>query len=235
MEEFLRGNFKSIVFGIVSSVLMSYPSWAGASPYGAWDIRDALEEISSDGESSLALNFNYIDRMLNDLSRHALTYPPRFDSESDKHRAITHVRQLAMIFDDVEGLEGSSKLLWRAAMLHHMGFNLDVSASYESANMYYQSLLKLMPASGSGYYYYGIYLLDSARPVMAIEVLDKAIELGNTKALRPLGLAYLAMEDRAQALNTMNRYLELFPDDASLSALYESLVGGAGIEKLKQH
>ena len=92
-----------------------------------------------------------------------------------------------------------------------------------------------MPASGSGYYYYGIYLLDSARPEMAIEVLDKAIELGNNKALRPLGLAYLAMEDRAQALNTMNSYLELFPDDASLSALYESLVGGAGIEKLKQH
>ena len=94
-----------VVRGLVSSLLVGLlvgfwtgPVWAKA--YGNFDIRELLVPSPTPGAGG-SLNPAFLDGVLADLSEHAASYPPQFDSPADMQRAQKDARNLIGMLNTV--------------------------------------------------------------------------------------------------------------------------------------
>jgi predicted Zn-dependent protease len=162
--------------------------------------------------------------MLNDLSAHAKNYPPQFDTPKDKQRATQDVKALSGMLDALINVPTPNpELLVRAGGLNSIGHNLDIAGSAEKANSIFQRLLNASPSDPLGNYMYRIFLAGVGKPKEALPYLAKALAVGVTDAAYAIGMTYLTLGDKEQALKNLEDYKRRKPSDVNVDKLIDGI------------
>lgn len=197
----------------VSVVLLLFASTAYADKYGDYDTQRLFTVVDTPSGKKTGLDVGYLDRMLNDLFHHAKDYPPRFDSPKDKERAVRDVKAASKLLDSVTGdPKADPEVLWRAALLNHFGYSLDVPGSAAKAVGIFQKILAANPSDPRGNYMFGDFLSSAGKPKEALPYLQKAISLGVPDAAYTLGMTYVLLGDKENALKNLEEYRRRHPN-----------------------
>ena len=212
---------------LYSLLLIFSLSTAHAIGYGHYDIKLALREsVAADGHR-YGVDGRYIDQMLSDLGTHAKNYPPQFDSDQDRQRAILDARALAGVFDVLlKAPNPKPDILLRAGFLHSLLHNLDIPGSADKTSSIFKQLFSTAPNHPKGNYIYGAFLAGSARPKEALPYLDQANTAGLVEATYALGMTYLALGNPKKALEYLESYRTRVPTDENIGKLIDAVRTG---------
>ena len=213
-------------------LLLQTSFMAHAIEYAGHDPQKILTVSEQNGQRAYGLDMRYLDRMLQDLSQRAGHYPPSFDSAEEKQR-VTH---------DLEVLSGmlnlllkdgkpNPQILFRAAMTNRMAHNLDIPGSAEKAEQQFKMLLKEEPESPQGNYQFGVFLAETGRAKQSIPYLEKALAMGISEANYSLGMVYLSLGNKEEALSRLNLYSRTYPNDGSVKQIITAVESGQGVVK----
>jgi predicted Zn-dependent protease len=114
-------------------------------------------------------------------------------------------------------------MLLRLAILHVIGFNLDIPDSLPKAVSTFDKLLRLTPNDPQANFRYGSFLAASTKDGRAIPFLEKARSLGVEGADYWLGLSYAVTGKKAKAIDTLERYTRRVPTDERAIAMLEAI------------
>ncbi len=216
----------TILLLLTLSIPMAYA--AGYPGHDPQKILTVSENAS--GQKAYGLDMRYLDRMLGDLSRHAGRYPPSFDSTEQKQRAIQDLHALSgMLGLLLKDGKPNPKILFRSAMANRMGHNLDIPGAAEKAEQQFQALLQIEPDAPQGNYQFGIFLAETGRVERSMPYLEKALALGLEETNYSLGMAYLGMGNKGEALARLNVYLKHMPNDNSVQKLIQVIEKGQDV------
>ena len=152
------------------------------------------------GVKADSFNTSYADKLIGEVWQHAIYYPPKFENEIDKRTAI---RNIILLTEEFEKIAADNYMdtnyLWRAAVVNHMGYNLDILGAHERALKLYKKFLKKEPKSAQGYFFYGNLQAESLYVEQAIPIFEKAAMLGEIRAHRSLTLAYVQLRNIEKA------------------------------------
>jgi tetratricopeptide (TPR) repeat protein len=189
-----------LVLATPMACAMSYP---GHDPQKILTVSE-----NASGQKTYGLDIRYLDHMLGDLSRHAGRYPPSFDSKDQKQRAIQDLVALSgMLRLLLNDSKSNTQIVLRSAIANRMGRNLDIPGAAEKAEQQFQALLQVEPEAPQGNYQFGIFLAETGRVELSIPYLEKALALGLGEANYSLGMAYLGLGNKAEALVRLRAYL----------------------------
>lgn len=202
-------------------------SGAFAKEYGNYDPKRMLVTAETAAGKKHSLDVAYLDQMLNDLASHARNYPARFDTPQDRQRAVKDVQMLSGMLDSlINGPNPNPELLVRAGFLNSMGHNLDIAGSADKANAIFQRLLAVALAHPRGNYMYGTFLAGTGKPKEALPYLDNALRAGVAEAAYAMGMSYLALGDKAKALDSLADYKRHNPGDSKVDSLMDAIRSG---------
>jgi predicted Zn-dependent protease len=207
-------------------------SVANAVEYSGYDPQRILTvSDNTSGQKVYGLDMLYLDRMLGDLSQHAGRYPPSFDSTEQKQRAVQDLNALSGMLDLLlKDGKPNPQILFRSAIANRMAHNLDISGAAENAEQQFQALLQVEPDAPQVNYQYGIFLAETGRVERSISYLEKALALGLEEANYSLGMAYLGVGNKAEAIARLNVYLKNKPSDSAIQKIIQGIHAGT-IEK----
>ena len=202
-------------------------SVANAREYGNYDPKRLLTVSETPSGKKHGFDGAYLDQMLNDLSSHAKNYPPQFDSPQDQQRATQDVKALSGMLDILINVPTPSpELLVRAGSLNSIGHNLNIAGSAEKANAIFQRLLAATPSDPRGNYMYGTFLAGVGKAKDALPYLQKALAVGVTDAAYAIGMTYLTLGDKEQALKNLEDYKRRKPSDTNVDKLIDAIRNG---------
>ena len=204
-------------------------SLAHGKPYGQHDMKRVLTAAPAPSATGGKQNINtkHLDQVLDDLAVHARSYPPQFDTEPDKQRAIQDIKTLSGILDGaIKDPHLASQHLWRVGFLNSMGHNLDIPGSAEKAVAAFEKLLAASPSDPRGNYLYGAFLAGAGKSKQALPYLRKAISAGLTYANYTAGIAHLSLGDKENALIHLEAYKRQHPKDEKVTKLIDSIRSG---------
>lgn len=118
-------------------------------------------------------------------------------------------------------------MLLRLGYLHTLGHNLDIADSDKKAVDAFTALLVLSPDDRRGNFRYGMFLATTTKVADAIPYLEKAKTLGVVVADYPLGMAYVAVGDRAKALENLETYSKRVPSDGNVVKIIDAVHKGS--------
>lgn len=196
-----------------------------AQQYGQYDVRKAVAlTTTAQGNHSVSVNVEFLNQILGDLMRHAGTYPPHFDPAADRQRAENDVLGLSSLLDPLQqNFSTNPALLLRIALLHVVGYNLDIADSVQKVNPSFRALLKAVPNNPQGNYQYGAFLAATTRDGSAIPYLENASSLGVPEADYWLGMSYAVAGDKAKAIEHLERYAKHAPSDEKAIAMLDAI------------
>ncbi len=202
-------------------------SLAHGKEYGNYDSKRMLTVSEAPSGTKYGIDGKYLDQMLNDLALHAKNYPPRFDTNQDRQRAVQDVKTLSGMLDIVvNGPSPDPEFLWRAGFLNSMGHNLDIPGSAEKTSAIFKKLLAAAPADPRGNYIYGTFLAGAGKPKEALPFLERALSVGVADAAYALGMTYLSLGDKQKALENLEAYRKHSPSDDNIAKLIDSIRNG---------
>jgi tetratricopeptide (TPR) repeat protein len=211
---------------LLLSVLFATAS-AQAKEYLSLDPKRMLTVAETPAGKKYGLDLAYLDRMLNNLEAHARNYPPKFDNPQDRQRAVQDVKILSGMLDTLINPPAADPgLLARAAYLNSMGHNLDIAGSTEKTNSIFRRLLAAAPADPRGNYLYGTFLAGAGKPKEALPYLEKALAGGVIDAAYTIGVTYLALGEKARALENLEEYQRRKPSDENVGMIIEAIRNG---------
>ena len=162
-----------------------------------------------------------------DLSAHARSYPPQFDTPQDKQRATEDVKALSGMLDVLINVpDPDLKLLTLAGDVNSIGHNLDIPGSAQKANSVFRRLLAAAPSDPRGNYMYGTFLAGVGKPKEALPYLERALSLGVIDAAYTIGMTHLALGDKEQALKNLDDYKQRKPNDGRVDQLIDAIRNG---------
>lgn len=211
---------------VALAFVFAYSS-AQAREYGRYDPKRIFIESESPSGTRHSIDFQYLDQILDDLSTHAKSYPPVFDSNQDRQRAIRNIAMLSGMLDImVNDPAPSQEILLRAGYLNAMGHNLDIPGSAQRAVSCYEKLLAMAPDHPLGNCRYGIFLAGSNFGRLALPYLKKAHSLGVVDADYTLGLVCLELGDKQSALEYLQSYRKANPGALNVDFLINAIRNG---------
>lgn len=222
----------AFVHGVVNEYLTAHPSEPAAKAlaslareYGYYPLEKLVSVGDAEtGKPSTTVNIAYFSRILDDLGRHAGSYPPHFEFADDHQRAEHDVTEISKMLDPLaENFSKDPPMLLRLAALHAIGFNLDVPDSYPGAVAAFDKLLSLTPNDPQANYRYGSFLAATTRKGEGIPFLEKAKSLGVADADYWLGLSYENAGNKAKAIESLEAYTKRVPSDARAAQLLEAI------------
>jgi tetratricopeptide (TPR) repeat protein len=201
---------------------------ANAKEYGDYDPKRLLTVSETPAGKRYGFDVAYCDLMLNALSAHAQNYPPRFASPQDRRRATQDAKALVGMLDIVmiDVPTPNPALLVRAAYANSLAHNLEIPGAAEKADSLFRKLLAVVPSDPEANHLYGTFLAGAGNPREALPYLEKALSLGVVDAAYAIGLAYLALEDKEQALKNLEDYRRRVPADGMVDRLIDAIRGG---------
>lgn len=200
---------------------------ASAKEYGNYDPKRLLIVSETATEKKYGLDIAYFDQILKDLSAHANSYPPRFDTPQDKQRATQDAKALSVILDTlINTPTPNPEFLIRAGHVNSIGHNLDIPGAAEKANTIFLQLLDVVPSDPHGNYMYGTFLAGAGQHKEALPYLEKALAVGVTDAEYSIGMTYLFLGDTEQALINLENYKQNTPNNANTDTLIEAIRNG---------
>lgn len=200
---------------------------AHAQGYGNYDPKRMLTVSETQAGKKYGFDLAYLDNMLNDLSLHAKNYPSRFDTPQDRQRATQDVKVLSGMLDILINVPTPNpELLMRAGYLNSLGHNLEIAGAAEKANTIFQRLLTIVPSHPRGNYMYGAFLAGVGKFRQALPYLELARAAGVVDASYAIGMTYLAIGDKNKALENLEAYKRLKPNDSSVHTLIDAIRNG---------
>lgn len=202
--------------------------WASAaSAYAEYDLSQVLPKGASKTDAGLDLVF--LDQVLNDLSTHALYYPPIFANEDEQARAVADVRLLIKVMQPITKRKViPSSALLRLGLLHLLAWNLEIPNSQPLALKYLQAFLRGTPNDGYANYLLGVYYAGTAKQQQeSILPLNRAILSGYPQAYYTLALVYYSLGDKARTLENLRLYASHFPNDTDTASLIQAIDNGS--------
>ncbi len=195
-----------------------------ARPYGMYDMRRALGVRDTAQGQQRYVDTGFLRHVLGDLFAHASNYPPQFDTEQDKQRARTDIQFIMQTLSVlVNNPSPDQRLLLDAAIACSIGHNFDIPNAAENAVKYYERLLALDPQNPMANLQYGAFLGNTGQVKQAIPYLKKAQELGVPDATYSLGFSYMIIGDKKAALENLEKYQSMRPQDNNVAALIKAL------------
>lgn len=176
------------------------------------------------GKPSATINISYFSQILADLERHAGNYPPHFEFADDRKRAEGDITAISQMLDPLtESLSKNPPILLRLALLHAIGFNLDIPDSMAKTLSAFNELLSLTPDDPQANLRYGAFLAATTRKGEGIPFLEKARSLGAADADYWLGLSYMNAGDKAKAIENLQAYTKRVPGDQRAAMMLEAI------------
>jgi hypothetical protein len=196
-----------------------------ARAYGRYDIKKVVTVTeAAPGKPSANINIAYLSQILDDLSRHASTYPPHFESADDRRRAEHDLSAISAALDPlIESFSHNPDLLMRVALLHAFGHNLDIPASSQKAVAAFTTLVNLTPDDPMANYRYGVFLASTNKAGDGIPFLEKAKSLGVVNADYWLGVSYQIAGDKAKAVENLENYVRRVPSDVNAARMLDAI------------
>lgn len=201
-----------------------------AVPYVPYNSDEVISSMLNNRQADVGKVF----RAVEELWKHAASYPMYFDNEEDLARAKSDIIELEEIFKyfNESGLFAKQELDFRKyadllnSRIYTMQYNMDIAGAPEKADAFYEKMLAEYPHDHEFFEEYGAYLGSSGRIDKCREVLNKAVELGSTKAHFSLAVCALFYQDKETALKELQEYAIHYPDDLNAQALIEALKSG---------
>jgi tetratricopeptide (TPR) repeat protein len=222
----------AFVRGMVTEYLAQHPTEPAAKAlvalareYGHYQLAKLLSVTAAEpGKSSTTVDIAYLSRILDDLGRHAGSYPSHFEFADDQQRAQHDVGAITKMLEPLaENFSKDPPMLARLAALHAIGVNLDVPDSYPQAVAAFEKLLSLTPDDPQANYRYGSFLAATTRKGEGIPFLEKAKSLGVADADYWLGWSYENAGNKAKAIESLEAYTKRVPSDARAAELLEAI------------
>ena len=176
------------------------------------------------GTGSAGENFQQIDSTLEVAFQHARSYPPLFDTDSQRENLEKELKgAIARLENMLESSEEKEQILFRLLKANTFAFNLDLPGSREKTDEYSAKLFRLDPGHPEGHLYYGQHLSGRGEFEAAIEHLQVAADAGWDVALNMMGLSYLQMGKEDEAKVYFQKLQNKYPDDQQVQMLLDSL------------
>lgn len=212
-------------------------SQAKGEEYGHYDLKKLLVVSETATGISHAIDMIYLDHVLGDLFAHAGNYPPTFDSVEDAQRAKENLVALSKLLDMLTStsseMPANGELLRRSGAINAIAHNLDIPGAAQKAKLSYLKLLSMSPSDPQANYMYGAFLAGVNEPKDALHYLEKAYSLGVSDASYAIGVTYLSLGDKDQALEHLEIFRKLHPDAANVDILIQAIKSGN--VKFKRH
>ncbi len=213
-----------LLFGLLVAFVTPCTS---AREYGNHDLKRLLTASETPAGKKYGFDTVYLDQVLNDLSAHATNYPPQFDTPQDKQRATRDIEALSGMLNILINVSTPNpELLVRAGFVNSMGHNLDIPGAAEKANSIFQRLLMAAPLDPRGNYMYGTFLAGVSKHREALPYLEKALAAGFADAAYAIGMTYLSLGDKEQALKNLEDYKQRKPSDGNVDKLIDTIRNG---------
>ena len=123
---------------LFTALLAALSAIAQAQPYPQHDMSKLLQPSG--------FNMQLARQVFNDLSKHAIAYPPRFDNAADQQRAAAEAKLLAELYHLLIKTQVITPkqpeytgFLGEVARANAMAHNLDVPNAAQMADKYYQA------------------------------------------------------------------------------------------------
>ncbi len=199
-----------------------------AAEYGHYDPKTVVSlSETTPGKPSVTINVPYFVEILNDLGSHAGSWPVKFDSIDDRHRAEHDVASLSAQLDIVADNFRDESMLLRLALLHTVGHNLDIPGAGEKAVAVFDKVLERWPNDPQANYQYGVFLAGTAKNRRdAIPLLEKAKSLGVVEADYMLGVTYVSLGDKDKAVANLKSYTARVPGDENAARILDAVING---------
>ena len=197
------------IVGLIFALLASN-AWA----YGHHDVTQIVRTIDGPKGPRYQIDTGVVNVIIDDLSRHADNYPPRFSDPQERQRATQDAAKLSGMLDILtKSGSSSTELLLNVARLNAMGHNLDIPATAQRADAAYRELLTQQPEHPKSNYGYGLFLASTGRSKAALPYLEKAMAKGVDAASYTLGLVYLSLNDKRKAQALLISHAKAYPMD----------------------
>jgi hypothetical protein len=132
---------------LVTFFVLFIVSTASAKEYGHYDPQRLLITSETPEGRTSAFNVTYLKQILDDLFLHAKNYPPHFDTLQDRQRATRDAELLSQMLDVMtDSPTATPQILLSAALVNHIGHNLDISGAADKASSIFQRILKVSPS-----------------------------------------------------------------------------------------
>ena len=209
----------------VAYVLIAQP--ATAKEYGTYDLKKIVTATESQAGKQYGVDGKFLDQVLADLTIHAQDYPAKFDSFADRQRAVKDVGVLGLLMEGlIDAPNVHPEVLIRAAHLHAMAHNLEIAGAAEKAASMYQKLMVMQGSDPRTNFLFGKFLSSAGKPEQGLPFLTKALAGGVTEAAYSMGLSYMAVGDKARALEFLELYRQKSPDSAKVARVIEAVKSG---------
>jgi tetratricopeptide (TPR) repeat protein len=218
---------------LILVILLACPL-VNSAEYGHYDLKRILPVSETTAEKKYTIDSVYLDQILDDLVEHAFNYPPRFDTPEAQQRATQDVGTLSKIFDILLAQpKPNIAILIRAGFLNSIGHNLDIVGAAQKTILIFEKLLAIAPDHPRGNYLYGHFLGGIGKSKEALHYLQKALTLGVDDAAYSLGITYLILGDKDNALKNLQDYKQRRPGDTNVDPLIEGIRNGKFVIKNK--
>jgi hypothetical protein len=196
-----------------------------SNQYGHYDTAKVISVTeTAPGKHSVTVNIVYLSQVLDDLGRHAGTYPVHFQFPDDRQRAERDVSAISGLLDPLsQDFSHSPPLLLRLGLLHAIGFNLDIPGSHDKAAAAFSTLMELTPNDPQANYQYGAFLAATTRKGEGIPFLEKAKSLGVVNADYWLGWSYVSIGEKTKAIENLESYTKRVPSDQNAARMLDAV------------
>lgn len=164
------------------------------------------------------LDVTSIDDFLNILEGKARHYPTQFADRKERRGFEGRLKQVIAELDTLAVHPNASfDVLLRAYKANVMARNMDMGQIYITKSFTYgQRLVKLAPNDGEVNLWFGFSLAEGGAQKEAIPYLQKAMNANVQEAHLSLANAYLGMENKKNAITTLNNYKVKYPSEAEV-------------------
>ena len=212
---------KTIVASLIAVSLLT------ATPYIPYNSDEIISSMINNRQADVGKVFKAVEH----LWLHAGNYPLNFDSKEDLIRAKSDIIELEEIFKyfNESGLFEKQEPEFQKyadllnSRIYAMQYNMDIAGAPEKADHFYETMVLKYPTDHEFFEEYGAYLGSSGRIDKCREVLNKAVELGSTKAHFSLAISALFLKNIEEAKKEFNLYLKEHPNDANAKMLLEAI------------
>ena len=189
-------------------------SMVQAAPYGQYDPQKLLKESDTPRGKRYGFDAAYMDVMTQDLLRHAAAYPPRFDNDADRQRALRDLRALARMLEvSLQDPGAPVDLQLRLALVYSLQHNLNVRGASAKAVTVFEKVLTAQPEHPRANLLFGMFLSSGGMPKESVGFLEKAAAAGLPEAEHALAVAWHEAGDNTRAAQHLQRYLQRVPGD----------------------
>lgn len=202
-------------------------------PFREHDLAKVARLDGTPEQRTVTLEGAALHAFVEDLFRHARSYPTSFADDEEKALATREAKALGEVLEVAIGNPDADvdlRVLLDAARLEVCAHNLDVAGAATRARGYFERILAKDAEHAEAHLHFGMHLVGLPGGAKdAVPHLEFARDHGQKVALRGLGLAHVMLGDREKAIAYLRAWAKEFEGDVGTARMIDALEHGAEI------